>query len=614
MKKLRYGALAVAASLSLMACEDSSTSSSTDVSAFLAVEEIDSDDCSDATEGTLAFEKSTNTMYACTDGEWVSMVSGSNAEHSCESKMLKDSSGIVVLCDGDTVGTLYNGKDGKDGEDGEDGKQGEKGETGKTGEQGTASEEVDITLIACTDSVMKEHKIHKANTSVGKDTAGAFLIFANHYKCDNIGSSETPDYRWVEVNSMEYLLGEACSFDNEGKIMETKEEVYVCHYADGGEGFWEVAKVEDYCTGENVKTPKKRFESEEVSPAFAQECTFKGTNYVRVSERTEWVTPTGEGPNAFFSANDCVVPASASSGSYNVFMEGYEDAAVYHCEMSTSGEVVWELSSVDELIELAKMDDKYGNLSWRVQLRLNYNFDAEEEPFHYDAKAVVYVEGEPVEKEFVSKNKSSWIETTDYNSYCSYVAVELEAEDNPYDALVRYVCETRDGKTLVSKTGRSWADLSKKTDYCNEIVGTCNANNSGLKCSYRSSKDSASVDYFCSTAGSWSDVNTLCADSDESLLSTDKKLCRIPNTLYEETENVDPYESVVDSNIYVRPADDASYIKASDYCESLYNSDGSEKCKLSTIVLYTFDFMYSCTRNEAAQWTCYAYKASNQIY
>lgn len=55
---------------------------------------------------------------------------------SCKTESLSDSSGLVIYCNGDSIGVLYNGKDGVAGKDGAAGDQGEKGDAGVDGADG----------------------------------------------------------------------------------------------------------------------------------------------------------------------------------------------------------------------------------------------------------------------------------------------------------------------------------------------------------------------------------------------------------------------------------------------------------------------------------------------
>ena len=78
-------------------------------------------------------------LIACSgeDGkDGVNGVNGLNGADgaSCEVKSLKDESGYKVLCGGDSVGVLLNGKTGATGKQGVAGATGAKGDTGKTGE------------------------------------------------------------------------------------------------------------------------------------------------------------------------------------------------------------------------------------------------------------------------------------------------------------------------------------------------------------------------------------------------------------------------------------------------------------------------------------------------
>lgn len=57
---------------------------------------------------------------------------------SCTTESLKDSSGVKILCDGDSVGVVLNGKNGKNGKDGENGQDGQDGQDGLKGQDGSS--------------------------------------------------------------------------------------------------------------------------------------------------------------------------------------------------------------------------------------------------------------------------------------------------------------------------------------------------------------------------------------------------------------------------------------------------------------------------------------------
>lgn len=127
--------LAVAASAMTMifaGCGDDVLVSEEVAQSFTTVKSINPKDCNDKTEGSMAFVKDESTMYVCTDGEWIALNDQDAIEYRCETKSFTDGekSGVKIICDGDTIGTVYNG------EKGAKGKQGNPGENGKNGENG----------------------------------------------------------------------------------------------------------------------------------------------------------------------------------------------------------------------------------------------------------------------------------------------------------------------------------------------------------------------------------------------------------------------------------------------------------------------------------------------
>ena len=96
--------------------------------------------CSAANEGELVWVKNEVTPRMCSGGKWYAVAEGSVAA-TCTTEPLKDSSGVKILCGGDSIGVVYNGKDGKDGEQGLPGEKGEKGETGGPGTDGLVGSE-----------------------------------------------------------------------------------------------------------------------------------------------------------------------------------------------------------------------------------------------------------------------------------------------------------------------------------------------------------------------------------------------------------------------------------------------------------------------------------------
>ena len=92
-------------------------------------------------------------LIACSgeDGkDGVNGVNGLNGADgaSCEVKSLKDETGYKILCGGDSVGVLLNGKAGATGKQGSTGATGAKGETGKTGAKGDKGDKGDGCSVA----------------------------------------------------------------------------------------------------------------------------------------------------------------------------------------------------------------------------------------------------------------------------------------------------------------------------------------------------------------------------------------------------------------------------------------------------------------------------------
>ena len=125
--------LAVAASAMTMifaGCGDDVLVSEEVAQSFTTVKSINPKDCNDKTEGSMAFVKDESTMYVCTDGEWIALNDQDAIEYRCETKSFseKKKSGVKIICDGDTIGTVYNGEKGDKGDAGDDGTNGKNGD------------------------------------------------------------------------------------------------------------------------------------------------------------------------------------------------------------------------------------------------------------------------------------------------------------------------------------------------------------------------------------------------------------------------------------------------------------------------------------------------------
>ena len=75
--------------------------------------------CTEERSGEMKFASKENAVFVCADSAWKNVSAVENV--SCFAEILKDSSGFKIVCDGDSVGVVFNGKDGKKGEDGKAG-------------------------------------------------------------------------------------------------------------------------------------------------------------------------------------------------------------------------------------------------------------------------------------------------------------------------------------------------------------------------------------------------------------------------------------------------------------------------------------------------------------
>ena len=78
--------------------------------------------CTEEISGEMKFAQKENAVYVCSDSAWKNVSAVEKA--SCSAEPLKDSSGFKIVCDGDSVGVMRNGKDGLDGKKGEAGAAG----------------------------------------------------------------------------------------------------------------------------------------------------------------------------------------------------------------------------------------------------------------------------------------------------------------------------------------------------------------------------------------------------------------------------------------------------------------------------------------------------------
>ncbi len=148
MKKSDMKKICLAASLVLFAaCGDDVTNDSV-IKAESYDSKADLPECDDASSGLFATVPSKKEVYFCTDNAWKNIRSEAaslvdNGKFICSTEELSDNSGFKVVCGGDSVGVVLNGKKGDKGSDAGDGSVGLKGEPGKSG---SGSNGKDLTL------------------------------------------------------------------------------------------------------------------------------------------------------------------------------------------------------------------------------------------------------------------------------------------------------------------------------------------------------------------------------------------------------------------------------------------------------------------------------------
>ena len=222
--------------------------------------------CTKDNEGAEAFVKGETSERICIDGKWTALASSKKDtvvvkdtvivkdKSSCTTKELKDKSGVKIVCNGDSVGVVLNGKNGTDGKDGKDGtngkngsgctvvtladnsglkvicggdsvgvvlngekgdkgdpgKQGEKGDTGATGKNGsgcTMTQDEKKITITCGD---------KSST----------------INLSDIGSSITPDTTVVDSEKVAVSLDSLAGYTQKGPFIKGST-VYLYELMDG---------------------------------------------------------------------------------------------------------------------------------------------------------------------------------------------------------------------------------------------------------------------------------------------------------------------------------------------------------------------------------------------
>ena len=121
--------------------------------------------CTKDNEGEQAFVKGETAPRVCMDGKWFATSSGGKdtvivkdtvvvkEKSTCTTKELKDKSGVKIICGGDSVGVVLNGKDGANGKNGADGKDGANGKDGADCSVATLADNSGLKVVCGGDSV-----------------------------------------------------------------------------------------------------------------------------------------------------------------------------------------------------------------------------------------------------------------------------------------------------------------------------------------------------------------------------------------------------------------------------------------------------------------------------
>ena len=154
---LKAGA-AISFSLFLAACGEDSVTENARYNANIVADADDLPSCEKSNEGEQIFVTSETTLRVCADGKWRAATQNSDGsiDFHCATESLADSSGLKIICGGDSIGIVLNGRNGENGSDGKngtesknssssssvkngvDGKDGTDGKDGKDGKDGSS--------------------------------------------------------------------------------------------------------------------------------------------------------------------------------------------------------------------------------------------------------------------------------------------------------------------------------------------------------------------------------------------------------------------------------------------------------------------------------------------
>ena len=189
---------------------------------YTVVDALSDTACTKEKEGSVALVKGTGKMYACTNGEWKAVNASEAINMRCSYEQLSDSTGYEILCDGESVGVVYNGAKGEKGKDGKDGKDG-KGSDGKPGENGKSAFELAVEEGLVDTTVIKTEKewIESLKGADGKDIFDLGV---------EKGIIDTSKFKTIEdwMNSLQGEAGSSCTAVPIAEEGTTKKYKIVC--------------------------------------------------------------------------------------------------------------------------------------------------------------------------------------------------------------------------------------------------------------------------------------------------------------------------------------------------------------------------------------------------
>ncbi len=114
---MRYVVCLILLALLSVSCSDTDLGDDINGNNTLAVYSTVEDlpPCTIKNEGEQLFVKSEGIIRVCADEKWFATMERGGG---CSTEMLKDSSGLKIVCDGDSVGVVLNGKNGSNGKNG----------------------------------------------------------------------------------------------------------------------------------------------------------------------------------------------------------------------------------------------------------------------------------------------------------------------------------------------------------------------------------------------------------------------------------------------------------------------------------------------------------------